>query len=221
MEFVYESKRAQTGVHALENALSGALIKHSRVLWLVCGGSSIPRIATVMQSLPDSLTSKLHIMLTDERFGAVGHADSNFLQLEQAGFDPKQALFIPTLHAGLSLTETAAHSAEQFKKEAAQAGYIIATFGIGADGHIAGILPGSPAATSQKLAAGYNAGTFERLSLTFPALKHIDKAYVFAYGAAKKPALLRLQKERADLIEQPCQILRHIPEAYVYNDCIA
>jgi 6-phosphogluconolactonase len=221
MEFIYSTSESIAGVNALTSSLSDALSIHSRVLWLVPGGSNIPLAVRVMQSLSDHVTEKLHIMLTDERYGPVDHADSNFRQLREAGFDPLNAHFIPTLIDGSSLEATAAAYAENFQKEANEAGYIIAQFGIGPDGHIAGILPGSPASTSDAAAAGYHTEQFDRVTLTFPALKRIDEAYVFAYGVAKKPTLELLKTESLSLTEQPAQILRQIPEASIYNDCIA
>ncbi|HET8708817.1 MAG TPA: 6-phosphogluconolactonase [Candidatus Saccharimonadales bacterium] len=221
MQFIHETPRSLGGVKDLENTLSRALMKHSRVLWLVCGGSSIPKIAATMHGIPSGFSAKLHVMLTDERYGKPGHQDSNYQQLADAGFDVKQGEFLPALQSGLSLEQTAAAYAERFQTEAAAAGFIIATFGIGPDSHIAGILPHSAAATAKGSAAGYDAGQFKRLTLTFPALKRIDIAYAFAYGTAKKPALSKLKDTDAALIDQPCQILKLIPESYVYNDSIA
>ena len=221
MQFVYSTNESIAGVAALTRSLTDALTTHSRVLWLVPGGSNIALAVRVMQSLSEQVSQKLHIMLTDERYGALDHADSNFRQLREAGFTPLSAHFIPTLEAGLSLEATAAKYAENFEREASEAGYIIAQFGIGPDGHIAGILPGSPASRSEQLAVGYHTEQFDRLTLTFPALKRIDEAYVFAFGEAKKPALEQLKAATLPLTEQPAQILRQIPEATVYNDCIA
>lgn len=221
MQFIYTTSESDTGVQRLLDSLSDALSVHSRVLWLVPGGSNIAIAARVMQQLPDGLLGKLHIMLTDERYGEVDHPDSNFRQLREAGFDPRGATFIPTLMAETTLQETAAAYAANFEREADAAGYIIAQFGIGPDGHIAGILPGSPASSAEQLAAGYHTDTFERVTLTFPALKRIDEAFAFVFGEAKQPALLQLKDTSTPLPEQPCQILRQIPEAYVYNDCIA
>ena len=221
MQFLYSTPESEAGIAALTTSLENALSLHSRVLWLVPGGSNIPLTVRVMHALSDHVTEKLHIMLTDERYGVVDHADSNFRQLREAGFEALNARFIPTLQDGLSLEQTAASYAENFEREADQAGYIIAQFGIGPDGHIAGILPGSPASTSGKLAEGYVAAQFERVTLTFPALKRIDEAFVFAYGEAKKPTLGQLKSVATPLTEQPAQILRQIPEATIYNDCIA
>jgi len=219
VQFIYEN--ADDAASSLADSLTAALDKHSRVLWLVPGGSNIAIAVNVMRAIPEALTAKLHIMLTDERYGEVDHADSNFRQLREAGFDTKQAVFIPTLQSGLSIEATVPAFSEVFERESGQAGFVIAQFGIGADGHIAGILPSSPATASQSLCVGYHTDQFDRLTLTFTALKRVDTAYACVYGDSKKPTLLQLQSTETPLAEQPCQILRHIPEAYVYNDCIA
>jgi 6-phosphogluconolactonase len=221
MQFIYITSESQAGPQALIDSLGTALSLHSRVLWLVPGGSNITLATKVMAALPEGETHKLHIMLTDERYGPVDHPDSNLRQLREVGFEPQQATFIPTLLDGLSLEETAQKYASNFNHEANDAGYIIAQFGIGPDGHIAGILPGSPASTANDLASGYHTEQFDRVTLTFPALKRIDEAFAYAFGAAKKPPLDRLKNESVPLAEQPAQILRQIPEATVYNDCIA
>lgn len=219
MQFIYED--AGNATTALADSLTTTLDKHSRVLWLVPGGSNIAIAVNVMRAIPEHLTAKLHIMLTDERYGEIDHLESNFRQLHEAGFDTKQATFIPTLRPDLSMEATAQTFSEIFERESSEAGFIIAQFGIGADGHIAGILPGSPAVSSQELCAGYHAEKFDRLTLTFSALKHINIAYACVYGDSKKSTLIQLHNTETPLSEQPCQILRHIPEAYVYTDYIA
>jgi 6-phosphogluconolactonase/glucosamine-6-phosphate isomerase/deaminase len=215
MEFRHAT--AEKGIKVLTESLIAALEKHSRTLWLVPGGSNIPLSVRVMRAIPEALTYKLHIMLTDERYGEPGHEDSNASQLYAAGFEPQHAVFIETLRPGLSLDETVRRYGETFMRENAAAGYSIGQFGIGADGHIAGILPHSPAAHSNAPAAGYESAPYTRVTLTFPALRNLDMAYVFAYGEEKRGALGRLAKTSDDLAAQPCQILRQIPESYVYN----
>ncbi len=187
------------------------------VLWLVPGGSNIPITAAVMAQIPDELTPRLTIMLTDERYGAVGHPDSNALQLQQAGFNPKKGAFFPAL-TGATLEETVRAYAETAQTQFAKHHIILGQFGIGADGHIAGILPGSPAATEQRAwVAGYHALSYTRITLTFPALYHLSAAYAFVYGEAKREALKRLETE-LPLHIQPAQILKAIPKAYLYTD---
>ena len=206
------------GAAILGKRLRDELSAGKRVLWLVCGGSSIPRAVEAMLDVPKELHAGLTIALTDERYGPVGHEDSNWLQLSAAGFEPGDARIIPTLQPDLSLAETAAAYAAAIEEALGNADIVIAMFGIGADGHIAGMLPGSPAVTEQALASGYDAGPFQRITLTPPALRRIAAAYAFVYGDAKRQALETLQQQTLPLATQPAQILKELPEAYIFND---
>ena len=189
------------------------------MLWLVCGGSNIASIVDTMKAIPADLTDELTVTLTDERYGPVDHPDSNLRQLYEAGFNPRQARVLPVLEADKSLEQTTGHYQRLAKQAFADSDIVIATFGIGADGHIAGILPDSPAAyEEEQWTAGYNAGNFMRLTLTFPALRHIDIAYALAFGEAKRAALTKLQSTSTTLKDQPAQILKELPEVYLYSD---
>ncbi|HEX8182139.1 MAG TPA: 6-phosphogluconolactonase [Candidatus Saccharimonadales bacterium] len=219
MKFVRVHQLAD-GVEPLRDRLLKELADGKRVVWLVPGGSNIPLTVAVMAQLPDELTAGLTILLTDERFGPVGHPDSNAHQLDETGFLPKQATVVPVLRDNLSLPETIAHYAAAFTQATGSADVIIGQFGMGADGHIAGILPGSVAVRSADMAAGYVAPNFTRITLTPNALRQLTAAYVFAFGSDKRLAMQRLQAETLSLDEQPAQIIKHIPDSYVYNDQI-
>jgi 6-phosphogluconolactonase/glucosamine-6-phosphate isomerase/deaminase len=188
------------------------------VLWLVSGGSNIALSVAVMDQLPDDLTSKLTVVLTDERFGPVGHPDSNLQQLVAAGFDPKQATVIGVLMPGVALAETCERYNTIIAGAFAAASVSIAQFGIGSDGHIAGILPGSPALDSQELVTGYETPQYTRITLTMLGLRKISVAYAFAFGDSKLTALTNLRDKDIALGNQPSQVLKQISESYVYSD---
>lgn len=209
----------EEGAASLCECLVSELRAGNHVLWLVCGGSNITSVINVMKAIPANLTGRLTVTLTDERYGPVDHPDSNFKQLYEAGFDPGQATVLPVLEADKSLEETAGHYRQLAKQAFTDSDIVVAIFGIGADGHIAGILPDSPAADEEeRWAAGYDAGNFKRLTLTFPALRHIDAAYALAFGEAKRAALTKLQSTTLPLKGQPAQILKELPEVYLYSD---
>lgn len=208
------------GLEPLRDRLLNDLRDGLEVLWLATGGSSMPLSVAVMAQLPDQLTERLTIMLTDERYGEVGHSDSNAHQMDELGFLPKQATVLPVLREGLSLVETCQQYAADFQSQAKSADSIIGMFGMGADGHIAGCLPGTPAVSSADLAAGYTTETFTRVTLTPKAIQQVNVAYLFAFGEAKRSALERLRSESLSLDVQPVQILKQLPEAYIYNDQI-
>lgn len=209
----------EDGVADLTERLVRELAGGQRVLWLVSGGSNIPASVHIMDSIPLKLSGNLSVMLADERYGAVGHPDSNWAQLMQAGFKGDKATLLPTLKKGLGFEQTIKH----YNRMAAQAfvdnEVVIAQLGIGDDGHIAGILPGSPAtAKTDAPVVGYRGEPLTRLTLTFAGLRHVTAAYAFAFGSNKHKALSSLQRQTLPLDRQPSQILKELPEAYLYSD---
>jgi 6-phosphogluconolactonase/glucosamine-6-phosphate isomerase/deaminase len=219
MQFI-QAKDWDTGTQALTERLTRELKKKQRVLWLVGGGSNISVSVKVMAALPNEQTKDLAIFMTDERYGEIDHVDSNAKQLYDAGFHTKQAIFVPMLAPGFSLNETRERYAQAIKLAMEHADVIIAQFGIGPDGHIAGILPHSEGVEAHGWVCAYEAPHYMRVTLTFDALRHITAAYVFARGDEKKPALELLRDHNLTLIEEPAQILKDLPEAYIYNDQI-
>lgn len=213
------------GIEAMADRIADILRSGKRALWLVCGGSNIPIAAKAMERLrvavAPELFANLIMALTDERYGPVGHKDSNWQQLADAGFNFHKARTIPILVGkGLEATvqEYGSKISEAFAAVGASKGTVIALFGIGADGHIAGILPGSPAVDDPRLVCGYEAGQFVRITLTPAALDKIDVAYAFASGPQKEAALAKLVRESLPLSEQPSQILKTLPESWLYTD---
>ncbi len=205
---------------ALVKKLNEALATGKKVLWLVPGGSNIPAAARIMSALQLSDPTKLTITMTDERYGDIGHKDSNQVQLKEAGFDTKGATFIPYL-SGVSLNETVRHIDGLLKEAFSQAEIIIGFFGMGADGHIAGILPHSlPAEDKEVWVVGYDAPNFQRITLTPFALSHLHSAFVGAFGGEKLATLATLKNGDLPIVEQPAQLIKKLPEVYVFNDQI-
>src|ERR1044072_2234058 len=151
MVFCYEPD-ANKAAWQLSERLNRELADGKHVLWLVCCGSSIALETDVMRRVPADLQQLLTVALTDERYGNVDHPDSNWRQLHEAGFEPGKAKIIPTLVPNLSLAETVEAYQQAIEPALENAEITIATFGIGADGHIAGALPHSPAVSSNELA---------------------------------------------------------------------
>jgi len=204
----------------LADALTSALQTYDRVIWLVSGGSNIAISVDAARLLDDELTRKLVIMQTDERYVALDSNDCNWHQLQNAGFDTKQATTFPMLIEGESRDETATRYNETVLREFIAADYIIGQFGVGSDGHIAGIKPDSVASTSDALVCGYQGEDFERVTLTFPALQQVDEALAFVFGEAKRPILKQLLGDIPSLAEFPAGVLRTTPISTVYNDQI-
>lgn len=208
----------EEAVASLAQVLTEKLRKDEHVLWLLSGGSNIPLAVQAMERIPETLSNRLTIMPADERYGPLEHVDSNVRQLYDAGFAPKYARFVPIL-IGKDFEETLHQFADTANRLFGTSSSIIAQLGMGADGHVAGILPNSPAASNEAdLVAGYAGPDYKRLTLTFSALKLVTTAYLFAFGDNKRLALKQLQQDDIPYERQPAQILKTIPSAYVYND---
>ncbi|HEY9712462.1 MAG TPA: 6-phosphogluconolactonase [Chroococcales cyanobacterium] len=218
MKFVRSDVEGAT--KALTKRLTAELAKNQPVLWLLSGGSNLKITVEVMKALPDEATKNLAIFLGDERYGEIGHVHSNGKQLMDAGFAAKQAVFVPTLVPGFSLDETRQRYEEAIGRAFERAKVIIGQFGIGSDGHIAGILPNSEAVEAEGWVTAYETHEHTRVTLTFEALRKVTAAYACAFGEDKKLALTQLRDESLTLAEQPSQILKEISESYVYNDQI-
>jgi 6-phosphogluconolactonase/glucosamine-6-phosphate isomerase/deaminase len=203
-------------IEYITDALTTRLSKGKRVLWLVPGGSSIAIAAAVAKQLQGVPLEKLTVTLTDERFGEVDHPDSNWRQLSKAGFELPGAALRPVLK-GRDMAATVRNFADTLEEEFDRADYRIGFFGIGPDGHTAGILPGSSAVDADDMTNGYDAGNFRRITMTPIAIEQLDEAVVYAVGEAKWPVIDELSTS-IDPGDQPAQILKTVPLLTVFND---
>ena len=192
----------------------------SSVLWLISGGSAIEVECRISQRIANHpKISNLQVMLIDERFGAAGHKDSNAEQLRQKGF----ALpFLDVLQTCTSLNDVKKLYEKNLVNCFEDANIVIACLGLGADGHTAGVLPGSTAAKDLIApVVAYEWQDFTRITAGLNYISQIDEAYVFAYGDNKRDALNRLQANTEPLEWLPAKVLYEISETTVYNDTIS
>lgn len=201
--------------------LAASLGENLRVLWLICGGSNIPFAKEAMDIVRKTVSTEqlefLTVGQTDERYGPVGHPDSNWKQMSDAHFNFDNVNPLPIL-LGESLEKTVEEYRRRIKNAFEENDTVIAQFGIGADGHVAGMLPHTGGIDAKELVYGYESSPFVRITLTPPAFVHIASAYTFAFGASKKDAIEKLQNHDLPLSEEPCQILKTIPESFFYSD---
>lgn len=213
---------SRLGIQSLTTRLTDCLNSNNnkKVLWIVSGGSNINITVEVIKNIKDELTSNLIIILGDERYGPLNHRSSNAKQLYDAGFKSKQANFIPVLYDNLNLDETIKRYEMNLRESFLQADTVIGQFGIGQDGHLAGILPHSSATSSNKLIASYQTNDYRRLTIASQAFKKIKVAYTFALGSDKEKTIDQLHDLLLPFNDQPAQILKALPEAYIYNSYI-
>jgi 6-phosphogluconolactonase/glucosamine-6-phosphate isomerase/deaminase len=202
-------------VDYLAETLTRHVAAGERVLWLVAGGSAIGVAADVARRLSGQPLESLTVSLTDERPGPVGHPDSNWRGLTEAGFALPGAHLMPVLTGADTAADTAAFG-RFLAKQLEAADFRLGLFGIGPDGHTAG-LPAQNAAPSTDLAAYYEAGPFHRISSTPAAIGRLDEAVAYVMGENKHTQLDRLQSDLPSA-EQSAQALKLVPKLTIFND---
>lgn len=200
----------------LAGVISDRLKQGQSLIWLVPGGSAISIAAETSTLLADVPVGKLTVTLTDERYGPPGHPDSNWEQLQQAGFTLPGAALLPVLSGG-TMEESVAKMADVLANALELADYKLGFFGIGSDGHTAGVLPGSPAVDSPKLVAGYTSNPYHRITVTPLAISKLDEAVVYASGEAKWPVFDQMETF-IPVMRQPAQVIKLIPKVTIFND---
>lgn len=215
----YTTEKAEDAAEFLAQSIVRELGLHKRVLWFVTGGSSIA-VATLASKILSGYHKEnphLTIMLTDERYGPLGHPDSNWRQLEDGGFSLPWAKSVPIL-TGDDRNTTNQKFNTALKEELHNAEYRIGLFGIGADGHTAGILPGSPAVDAPGWSFAYSAGAFERITITPKTIVELDEVVAFVQGKEKWKVMEDLKKNNLDIHKQPAQILKKVPLLKIFTN---
>jgi 6-phosphogluconolactonase/glucosamine-6-phosphate isomerase/deaminase len=200
----------------IAQSINAYLASGHQVLWLICGGSALEvAVAASKHIIPES-SRNLTVTLTDERFGPVGHQDSNWQQLMQKGFDSYQATLKPVLQDGLSLSEVTSAYSNLLQVEFTKNNKKVALFGIGVDGHIAGILPHSSAVDSSDWAVGYEALPFQRITMGPSVFEKIDQAWLYYENEQKSAAVSRLNLD-LPITDEPAQLIKQIGKVVVYH----
>jgi 6-phosphogluconolactonase/glucosamine-6-phosphate isomerase/deaminase len=204
------TKNIDEAARALSDKIIAKLKEEKKVLWLIPGGSAMP-VAVEASKLISGISHKnLTISLTDERYGEVNHQNSNWRELCDLGFNLQEGKQIPVL-TGKDAEDTAKDWAEALKKEFEHVNYRIGFFGMGADGHTAGILPGSRAVENKNFTCYYKTPNFERITITPSTIEKLDEVVLWVQGENKWPAFQDLIEKDLTITTQPAQIFKKIP----------
>lgn len=219
---------------ALNNTLKKLHEENKPFLLLVSGGSAFDLFPHIdLASFSDLAT----VGVLDERY-STDPTINNMAQFKATSFytsaKEKGTQFIDTT---VQDGETQEQLATRFDQELAgwksnnSNGVIVATVGIGPDGHTSGVLPfpENPSVFSElfespdKLVAAYDADGKNpyryRATTTNTFLRdYIDHAFVYAVGANKKEALTRLVAQSGDLPTTPARVLRDMKDVALFTD---
>ena len=209
--------------------------KGKDVLLLLSGGSSL-EIANGIDGR--SITSSLTVSALDERF-TFDEESSNFAALKQTKIWPQLwAVNASTIDPRPKESDTLELAANRYdtliKKwhEEHVAGIVIVTMGIGADGHIAGVLPFPEDPVlfhalfedTLKHITGYNASPEknphpERITTTLRYLRtHVHHVIAYVAGVEKRSAIDALVTEGKTLAQAPVRVLHELRDVHLYTD---
>lgn len=203
------------------------------ILFLTSGSSAFQLLDKIN---PQYLQPTVTISVLDERYSS-DPAINNFAQLEQSAFfnNAKNAgcHFIDTK---VRNEETGQQHADRFQKaitdwkENNPTGKIIATVGMGVDGHTSGVMPYTEdPELFQKIfnnhdwVVYYDAGNKNpfplRTTTTLSFMRtQIDSSVFFIAGQEKKEAFDRLLKKEGTLAETPARIVHEMKNTIIVTD---
>lgn len=198
-------------------------------LVLLSGGSAVGAYDGLLELIARGHAGLVMIGLVDERFGSVGHADSNARLIGEAGFW-EACQRAEVVYRTILADSTVSQDVERYERWLDEAYHLCPTrigiFGIGPDGHTAGILP-QPVAhfketfETDRLVVGYASHDQfgERITITPVAIRQLTDAIVVAGGAAKRTVVQRLvEGQNSEPAQFPAALLRSVPRLMLYTD---
>lgn len=217
-------------------ALNEALLQHKEgsVLLMLSGGSSFTILDFVS---PDTLGPHVTVTVLDERYSADSSVN-NFAQLEQTNF------YAICIERGAQIISTKVREGESMEelrdrfdaalhkwKEQNEDGLIIATIGIGSDGHTAGIFPGEHGVdfNDSDWVVGYSVPKevneyTDRVTVTNTFLReYISKAVVVVLGEEKNLIVTELKNGTEHIgnkYRKPMDVLLSMKEVILYTDLV-
>jgi len=215
---VYD-KSAEAVKEASEK-LYGALNHSVKTLLLLSGGSSLRVAKETLSKLNSEQKKLITIAQIDERYGKPGHKDSNWTGIEEivGGFNDYAGI-ASVLDGTGDIEEDAAYYNAKLTQVLKENVLRVGLFGVGKDGHIAGILPGDEAEfikyTDGRLVVNFEGSDFPRITTTSALMRMLDEAIVYACGPDKEKAISDLNK-MLPANEHPAQLLKKTNQTSVY-----
>jgi 6-phosphogluconolactonase/glucosamine-6-phosphate isomerase/deaminase len=203
------------------------------VLFMVAGGSAMPIVEKIN---PEFLSDLLTVTVTDERFTTdIEH--NNFDTLQTTYFY-NELIQVGAYCINTSVVEgdTLELHAQRFEKNINEwrkefpKGIIIGLFGMGTDGHIAGVIPGIYAEgefterflgdrTVATVTDTTGKSAFEhRVTVTLNFMKEIDFPLVYLSGDAKADALRKAIDPHTDITQVPAKIIQELKSPVIFTD---
>jgi 6-phosphogluconolactonase len=230
----------------LVTAVERSIAARGRADIATTGGSTPASIYAMLAATPlrERLAwDRLHLWFGDDRFAPRGHPDSNVTPLDRslvAGVAADGPLPTANVHpfpvdatiaSGDGPAACARRYAEEVRAtlptdEAGLPSFDAVLVGVGPDGHVLSVFPGSEAPTARELATAVPAPAhvgphLARVTLHPAVLDATPTLLVIAFGAAKASILARLLDGPRDLAALPAQRARRAGATWILDAAAA
>ena len=211
----------------LLGVIDGAILTRGRADIVLTGGTVGIGCLVALERLVRNRSvawDAVHVWWGDERFVPSGHEDRNDGQAERALLAhvsiPAENIHSFPTSRGQTVDEACTEFCAQFPDGFPD--FDVVLNGIGPDGHVASLFPGSTYEIGSEVVAIHNSPKppSERLSFTFEALNRASRVWIIAAGIDKSDAISRLMAESpADVT--PATALHGTVETAVFVDADA
>jgi len=193
--------------------LAATVGQHKKPLLLLSGGSSLNAVRVMVSRLSKTQKKRLKIMQIDARYVPFGHEESNWTQIEnlfgdELNLDRQYAMY----EEGKKPRDLASDYSVLLESELEKADITIGVYGMGADGHIAGIKPTKIPYKFMKfldgrLVVNYKAKDYQRITTTQELIVKLNKVIGFVCGKDKYEAVKKLNED-INMRLHPAQLLK-------------
>lgn len=227
MEIVVSQAPTRTAATKLEQMLLRS--KETPVLLLLSGGSALSWLDKIST---EALNSQLTITTLDERF-STDTAVNNFAQIKATKFYTQaMAKGVNVIATTIAPDDTLAMAGKRFAtalqnwREQHPKGVMLATLGVGSDGHTAGIMAGDYGVdfSAEAWVVAYEVPKSvnpypKRITVTYTFLQtQIKEALVYVVGKEKQAIIQKIQSPACDCQTIPASILRKMSKVCLVTD---
>ncbi len=201
--------------------LASAIGKHKKPLLLLSGGSSLNAVRVMASRLTKAQKNRIKVMQIDARYVPFGDEDNNWSQIEKylsddLVLDRKNAIY----EEDKKPRDLASNYSAMLEEAMEDADITIGVYGMGADGHIAGIKPmWAPYRFTRFLdgraVVSYKAKDFIRITTTSEVIVRLDRIIGLVCGKEKYEAIKKLDEE-ASMRQHPAQLLKDAKNAELH-----
>jgi len=186
------------------NCAKEALKMHDYFAVALSGGSTPKAMFTALSNSPYSTAidwRKVLLFWSDERSVPPTHEESNFRMAIEAGF--KKLPILPEhtfrMEAENNIEESAKHYEDKIKEVLGIRPFDLIMLGMGDDGHIASLFPGTKALEEKERLVVANAvpqKNTTRMTMTFPLINRARNTVLYVMGEGKREMVKKIFLEK-------------------------